>query len=1305
MSSSSHTVLPRAISIGLGIISIYGIFAIFAHNFALFTGAPPRIAYPVGGAGLAIVAALLLGARSYIISASAVLTDTIDAVAPIPWVICCILCGLAARIAWNIVFPPVQTSDMLAYVELARGLLQRHEYYIAESYAFWPPGLPFALVPALVLVGDHAWTPLFNNSLTFALAVLAVYCLARRLLDHRLAKIATLLTVLWPNLLFLSGLASKELLLVALLPIALCLYLHAVRSETPARASGWALLAGLPLGYGMLTQPSLLLIPSLFVLYELIRRDFWRHRLARLIPLLVGALLIVSPWTARNYRVLDAFVPVNTAGGSSLYVANHPGATGGYVPGAMTFLAGHDEVAADRIARGHALEWIRQHPAAFALLAVKKHILLLGDDGVGAYATVKRGLGISDVRYVALKGVSNLYWLLILSLVAVVIYRHRSAPLLARPELALLALTPLYSFVLHSVFESDGRHHVAVAGPLAIIAALALRGACPTSDRSAQLSPSGDAMLAAHAPPRALLRECSEQAPARMCAAVITPIFGPAPGIAKRFRLGAALSLAGLCLLVLLPGAALGQPEPPNTLTIFETSGTTQVDRPVSIARPFRPGEIRHFVRALVNGAAVLTQNDVKNRWSDGSLKFAIISFVIPHLPAGGSVSVALTEQPTTDVTGFLTQDDMLARRYDFDATINARGASAQTVSAREILAAGHWRYWLRGPVVTAVIIEDRTAARRYDKDFGDGSKALHPIFEAWFYPRNGTVDVGYTLENTWASSTPSRGMRDLTYSLTLTAGHLSPTVQLVHPPFKHIGKSRWHKRHWLGPTPRAIRVDHNMRYLVSTRAIPNYDTSLKVAEPLVTGRYKDWLAAPKSIDGGPNAIGTYEKGLSAAGANDWIGLLTTWDTIYLLTMDEGMHRMAIGNADLAGRIPWHYREADRSAGTGHYFDVPGSGSVDTHGRVVSINARRTVSLWDLSPSSDCGAPYRADRINTGPVSSDGWVTTRDHMPETAYLAYLLTGRYYYLEELQYLAAFIVAHRTGCYSDVEVEHRQGHNGYLHDSQLRGDAWGFRTLAYAAFLSPDGTAEKAYFEDKLKSNIAAWEGAHDIPLSDSSHAAHWKWAKAHLRDSRGPSPLGIWQDLGPAGVQPPLHTDGRLKSGGAGWEEHFLLVALGMARGFGYQTDGLLRFMARLRLNLLLNPEANRYLMDTYRWPHKLAGTDDWVKTYEAFTRQYRHPPTSWAVEGTADHGYGFIALAATSYLTPYTVGVYSGEAAWALYKSQKPGQERFATESPKWAILPLPSTVPVSSRDGRPSPSDPGPLVTSSRAQRPPRRP
>ena len=78
-------------------------------------------------------------------------------------------------------------------------------------------------------------------------------------------------------------------------------------------------------------------------------------------------------------------------------------------------------------------------------------------------------------------------------------------------------------------------------------------------------------------------------------------------------------------------GAATLPPPTDNSITISDLSGSTQSSRPVSVSRVFRQGDIPQFAQAVVGGTPVLTQVDVKNRWPDGSLKFAVDQFRSSH--------------------------------------------------------------------------------------------------------------------------------------------------------------------------------------------------------------------------------------------------------------------------------------------------------------------------------------------------------------------------------------------------------------------------------------------------------------------------------------------------------------------------------------------------------------------------------------------------------------------------------------------------------------------------------------------------
>src|SRR5689334_16819511 len=108
----------------------------------------------------------------------------------------------------------------------------------------------------------------------------------------------------------------------------------------------------------------------------------------------------------------------------------------------------------------------------------------------------------------------------------------------------------------------------------------------------------------------------------------------------KRLHFCTASLWAGSLLATLMPAYAAV-----NSLTISEKAGVTTTNYPVQIGRPFVKGEISGFPQALVNGTAVSTQADVKQRWNDGSVKHAIVSFLIPTLSSGSTVTVTFRNQ------------------------------------------------------------------------------------------------------------------------------------------------------------------------------------------------------------------------------------------------------------------------------------------------------------------------------------------------------------------------------------------------------------------------------------------------------------------------------------------------------------------------------------------------------------------------------------------------------------------------------------------------------------------------------------
>jgi hypothetical protein len=765
-----------------------------------------------------------------------------------------------------------------------------------------------------------------------------------------------------------------------------------------------------------------------------------------------------------------------------------------------------------------------------------------------------------------------------------------------------------------------------------------------------------------------------------------------------------------------------GPPPPPpagDDVTISDPSGSGQTNRAVSIARAFVQGEIADFAQASINGSTLLTQCDVKNRWPDGSLKFAVVSFVVPNIPANGSVVISFSNQASGNNTGYLAESDMMAAIYNFDGQIQLTGAASHNISARSILSAAgscndpgsdpdgapfECRYWLKGPIVTAVILEDRTG-RSFDVNADGGSgNPLHPIFEAWFYPQGNMVQLGYTLENSWASATPSNSARDQKYSVVLTGGNSSPATEFMTGSFTHITRSRWHRTFCVnGPGTGSanacgplLHINRNWAYLAETKFTPHWDPNLTVAASKVSGELNGFASTNQTLAGNANGIGYYpgpnQGGMNATGAAEYHGPLTTWDIITLMTQDPGMLNVTLGNADLGNAIPYFYREADANAGHGQTFDKSGiPGNVPTQGRVVSINARTQVSLLDTT-AQGCNDDFAADWINFGTGGQDAgvWGTGQldtSHWPNLAYTAYLMTGQYAYYEEQLMQSAYAIAASPGSRACTQPTNNQslrmGSAGYWYVDQERGTDWMARENALGAFIAVDGSPEKAYLEDKLRANIAVWEGVHKVPNDlGSSYGTAWTYGNTVRINnlSAAGTILGAWTHgpaVGPNGYAanfplclgntaspcPASQFSDAPQDGNSNFQNAYSAVMIGWINDLGYCPG---------------NCAILGYVFPT------LDSSGGEITSWQEDQTFYLPggQPTSWPNCGAQnpDEWYTGEDMAAMSYF--YTMnssqGGYSGATAYNTLRSAQdalgcvsnaPGAD-FSTASPKWDITP-----------------------------------
>ena len=176
--------------------------------------------------------------------------------------------------------------------------------------AYWPVGWPGFLAGLFTITGPSVDAGQMANLVFAALVFALTATLGTELFRDRMVGRATvLLLTLYPNQIAYVPLLSTEIFYEFLL--LLCVWL--LMQERLALA----LLSGLLFGVATLTKTQTLFLPG-FLLLGVFLAAPSRRSLTRLAGLAcavyVAMILVVAPWTYRNYAVFGAFIPVSTNG-------------------------------------------------------------------------------------------------------------------------------------------------------------------------------------------------------------------------------------------------------------------------------------------------------------------------------------------------------------------------------------------------------------------------------------------------------------------------------------------------------------------------------------------------------------------------------------------------------------------------------------------------------------------------------------------------------------------------------------------------------------------------------------------------------------------------------------------------------------------------------------------------------------------------------------------------------------------------------------------------------------------------------
>jgi hypothetical protein len=535
-------------------------------------------------------------------------------------------------------------------------------------------------------------------------------------------------------------------------------------------------------------------------------------------------------------------------------------------------------------------------------------------------------------------------------------------------------------------------------------------------------------------------------------------------------------------------------PTGPGVTSVQLTSSatTTQTNAATTFGQVFAQGDVPNgstVVGKTASGAAVPTQVDVKARHADGSVRHAVITVQLPSAAANQSESVSLVRSTAAATPAASTPAALL--NSGFTASMSATiGGTVYTASADSLLKSGKYTTWLSGSLVNEWIVS---------APLKSASGVEHPHLTAQFairyYAGSKTARVDVTVENGWAYEAAPQ---NATYNAQVMVGGKSVYNQAA---LTHYHHARWRKVFWWGNEPK-LDVKHNIPYLIVTKAIPNYDQTLGIKDAAIASWNTKWTSSKT----GPMNPGLGMAYMPTTGARPDLGLMPAWSALYVLTMDQRVKNITIGMSEQAGSWSAHYRNKT----TGRpvtLAEFPYMTTLNAPGDTLNPATKKREAFPDC-PAAVCTTPMTSDTA---------------HQPGFSYLPYLVTGDYYHLEELEFWANFSSFASNPAY-------REWAKGLVKSDQARGQAWTLRTLAEAAYITPDSDPQKAVFTAMVNNNIGWYNetysnnaSANKLGVLDSGHALTYdsSTALAPWQDDFFTSVIGHAVELGFTNAQPLL----------------------------------------------------------------------------------------------------------------------------------------------------------------------------------------
>jgi len=318
----------------------------------------------------------------------------------LPWwrsraLLALIVVGFAFRVAIAInaglAAPPLPGSDGSEYDSYAWNLAQGRGFsgispdvkkpdgqLLEHPTAYRAPATSVFLAGLYRCFGHRYSVVRISECVLGALTIPLIYGIGRRCFGNTVALFAAAIYTAWPAALqYSSYLASEPLYTFLFCSFILLALQFAHRPSWPR-----SITAGVLLGLAMLTRGNAILMVVLTVPWAVWQFRRTKRLIIRGLTISFLALVILVPWTIRNYEIFHAFIPFETGGGDVLLgsynrvIATDPNYYGYWIYPTTDLPEYRDQITTpnNELIRNHvetklALQWARSHPDTWWYLA------------------------------------------------------------------------------------------------------------------------------------------------------------------------------------------------------------------------------------------------------------------------------------------------------------------------------------------------------------------------------------------------------------------------------------------------------------------------------------------------------------------------------------------------------------------------------------------------------------------------------------------------------------------------------------------------------------------------------------------------------------------------------------------------------------------------------------------------------------------------------------------------------------------------------------------------------------------------